>query len=109
MAKYRKCLPSGKNAGQRCEVYTDASSLVSGAGKPPLALICSNGAIGEGENTITPLELHAPPRPSWASQSACAVVAFNSIIFIFPPAKNPSECPSGDQNGKMASMVSGNR
>ena len=51
------------------------SNFVSGVGEPPLALTCSKAPIGDGENTMTPVGLHAPPRPSCASQTVCAVVA----------------------------------
>src|ERR1700756_3336079 len=107
MAKYKKCFPSGRKNGQRWEEYTAGSSFVSGIGEPPLILICESGAIGDAEKTITPLGLHAAPRPSCASHSACAVVPLSSNTFILPSAKNPIERPSGDQKGKMALLVSG--
>src|SRR5579884_1502629 len=107
IAKYRKCLPSGRKNGQRCEECRLVSNFVSGVGEPPLALTCSKAPIGDGENTITPVELQAPPRPSCASQIACAVVALRSMIRSLPLAKNPSERLSGDQKGKIASLVSG--
>src|SRR5579864_7504801 len=107
MAKYKKCLPSGRKNGQRCDEYTAGSSFVSEAEEPPLTLICESGAMGDAEKTITPLGLHVAPRPSCASQSVCAVVLLSSNVFILPSAKNPIERLSGDQKGKMALLVSG--
>src|SRR5579864_2626789 len=106
MAKYRKCVPSGRENGQRWEVW-DSSSLVSEVGEPPLALTCIKAAVGAGENTITPLGTHAPPRPSRASQTTWAALPSISIVFNLFPAKNPIERLSGDQKGKIALSVSG--
>src|SRR5262252_9032193 len=107
MAKYKKCVPSGRKMGHRCEEYRAGFSLVTSEGAPPEALIWDNAAMGEGENTITPLILQLAPRPSCASQRICAVVALSSIVFSLPFAKNPRDRLSGDQKGKMASLVSG--
>src|SRR5271169_2744837 len=85
----------------------DGSNFVSGVGVPPLALTCMSAAVGAGENTITPPGPHAPPRPIVTSQTTCDAPPSISIVFNLFPAKYPMERPSGDQNGKIASLVSG--
>ncbi len=52
-----------------------------------------------GENTMIPVWLHVPPRALGASASVCAGPPDTSMRFSFPSAKNPSDCPLGDQNG----------
>ena len=37
----------------------------------------------------------------------CTFPPFSSTVFNFPPAKNPSERPSGDQKGEAAPSVPG--
>ena len=56
---------------------------------------------------MTPSLFHAPPRPVWASQSVCTGPPDKSSLFNLPSAKNPSDLPSGDQNGKLAPSVLG--
>src|ERR1700733_7416722 len=102
------CLPSGRKAGQRCDVCRDGSILVSGsAGAPSFALTFIKGASGAGENTITPAEPHAPPRPCGAAATSVGGPPFRSTRFIspFPTIKNASERLSGDQKGKVAPAV----
>src|SRR5271166_726544 len=107
MAKYRKCVPPGRKNGQRWEECRLVSNVVSGVGEPPLALTCSKAPIGDGENAMTPVGLQAPPRPSCASQTVSAVVALRSMVRSLPLAKKPRARLSGDQKGKIASLVSG--
>src|SRR6516164_9528829 len=103
MARYRKCFPSGRANGQRCDVWRKESILVISTGVPPLALTRRMGEFGDAENRIFPSGPQAPPRPSWASQTMTGAPPLSSIVFNFPSAKNPSEPPLGDQKGKNAS------
>src|SRR5579872_953304 len=101
MARYRKCLPSGKKAGQRCDVCCAGSSLVRGSTVWLPGPIFINGAFGPGEKMIVPSGPHAPPRPGGESSAkSTAVPALISTFFSPPREKNPSQRLSGDQNRK---------
>src|SRR5277367_3911830 len=106
MARYQKCLPSGRKNGQRCEVCWAASIFVTATGVPPLVLTRIKGAMGLGENRITPSAPQAPPRPKMTSASDCAEPPLISIVFSLFSAKKPSDRLSGDQKGKIAPSVS---
>jgi len=43
-ARYKKCLPYGRNTGQRYEEYLDVSTFINSRGWPPLA---ETAEIGE--------------------------------------------------------------
>src|SRR5580658_37627 len=63
------------------------------------------GAVGAGENRISPLGPQAPPRPSGTSQTICVEPPSRSTVLSLPSAKNPRERLSGDQKGKVAASV----
>ena len=52
-----------------------------------------------GVNAIVPSSAQEPPRGCGASQSVTAAPPERAIFFIRPSAKNPTDWPSGDQNG----------
>ena len=67
---------------------------------PPLAGTRYKGSVAERVNTIVPSAFHAPPRVFiGASARACTSPPAMSIRFNWPPAKNPTDRLSGDQNG----------
>src|SRR5580698_3167774 len=101
MARYRKCLPSGRKNGQRWEVCCVKSSFVTGTGVPPPAFTRISGDCVLAEKRITPSAPHAPPRPKGASATTCTE-PLKSTVFNLPSAKNPSDRLSGDQKGKTA-------
>src|SRR5262245_12969027 len=93
-----KCLPSGKNAGQRCaSSFVVVSRVVTGAGSPPFALTRNSGERSSGENKIVPSVLHAPPYIDGASAISSILPLERSTVLSFPPEENPSDIPSGDQ------------
>src|SRR5712671_4372923 len=60
----RKCRPSGKKLGHRCEFSWRApSSSVNGWAVPPEAETCRSGARFVGLKTISPEEPQVAPRP----------------------------------------------
>src|SRR5713101_362173 len=65
---------------------------------------CS-GPLMFGAKRMTPFSFQAPPRPSWASHSACTGPPAASTFLSLPLEKNPRYFPSGDQNGNMPSSV----
>jgi len=67
-------------------------------GSPPEAGMRDSGLPGPRANNIVPSGPHVPPRPL-ASASVCGDPPPMSIRFSLPPAKNPTERLSGDQNG----------
>src|SRR5687768_11474603 len=58
-----------------------------------------------GPNTMVPVGLHAPPFPSGATQMKTGTPPAIATFISLPPAKNPSDLPSGDQNGCFAPSV----
>ncbi len=54
---------------------------------------------------MTPSGLQFPPCPQGASASVRGGPAAASIVLSLPPAKNPMDLPSGDQNGNLALSV----
>src|SRR5271170_4950803 len=104
MNRYRKCFPSGRKNGQRCEVCA-GSTLVMGTGVPPLALTRTIGDCASGANKIVPPGAQVPPRPKGASQTANGDPPLRSIVFNLAPAKKPTDRLSGDQKGKVAPSV----
>src|SRR5580704_9562760 len=97
----KKCSPSGKKTGQRCETIFVASYAfsVSGPRLLPSAFIFHNQPAACGEKTITPLRLQLPPRPLVAVASAWGVPPETATFFNLPSAKNATYASSGDQNG----------
>ncbi len=62
---------------------------------------CISGPFADGANMIVSDWFHVPPSPdpSPVSQMTCANAPETAIFFSFWSAKNPTNCPSGDQNG----------
>jgi len=61
-----------------------------------------------GAKMITPREFQLPPRPNGASQMDLTDdFPSAATFFSCPSAKNPSDWPSADQNGKVAPSVPG--
>ena len=56
---------------------------------------------------MVPSGAHADASGAELSANACTFPPFSSTVFNFPPAKNPSERPSGDQKGEAAPSVPG--
>src|SRR6266481_215956 len=105
-ARKRKCRPSGRKYGQRCEIsFFDTSSVVTGTDTPPEAETRWMGELTLGAKRMVPSRFQVPPRPSAASQSVRAGPPEGSMILSLPPAKNPTNRPSGDQKGYLAPLV----
>src|SRR5580693_2473238 len=106
LAQYKKCLPSGRKAGQRWLFsLRDISNFEIVSVFPPAAETRSNGDVVLGVKTIVPSEPQAPPRAFATSHKLCGGPPSALIFFSLPLAKNPNSCPSADQNGYMASSV----
>ena len=103
----RKWMPSGRKTGHRCEFSPRSKSTsVAGCTGPPSAdTLASPSKIMLGPNTIVPVGLHAPPFPSGASQMTTGTPPATATFISLPRAKNPSDVPSGDQNGCFAPSV----
>src|SRR5580700_4964913 len=97
----KKCSPSGKKTGQRCETFLEGSNAfsVTGARLLPSAFIFHIHPAAWGEKTITPLGLQLPPRPLVAVASVCGAPPESATFFNLPSAKNATKASSGDQNG----------
>jgi len=54
---------------------------------------------------MVPSAFQVAPRPLGASHTSEGVPPSTATVFSLPPAKKPSERPSGDQNGKVALSV----
>src|SRR5579859_6098368 len=78
-----------------------------GTAFPPAALTRKSGEFAAGRNRIVPSGAHAASSAHELSASVCRFPPFNSTVFNLPPAKNPSERPSADQNGFAAPSVPG--
>src|SRR5579863_2244015 len=78
-----------------------------GTAFPPAALTRKSGEFAAGRNRIVPSGAHAAISAHGLSASVCRFPPFNSTVFNFPPAKNPSDRPSADQNGFAAPSVPG--
>src|SRR5215470_2665395 len=63
IAEYRKCFPSGRKNGQRCDVCKFGSIFVTSAEFPPLAFTRRIGDCALAEYRITPPGPQVPPRP----------------------------------------------
>ena len=74
-------------------------STVAGVGTPPDAETLCSAVPPAGEKTMTPSRLQEPLIPGAASHNVTGGPPATSIFFSLPPAKNPSERLSGDQNG----------
>src|SRR5947208_11147242 len=95
----KKCLPSGRNEGHRCENSRScALILVTGSGLPPVASTRQSGPDGAEEKMITPCRPHVPPRPFTPSQITCGGPPPTSMRFNFPFEKKATDWLSGDQN-----------
>ena len=82
-----------------------ASSVVAGIAVPPDAGTRWSGPLSLGEKTITPSGLQLPPCPMGAFASVSGGPPAASIVLSLPPAKNPMDLLSGDQNGNLAFSV----
>src|ERR1700691_3462066 len=78
-----------------------------GIALPPAAEIRNNGEPGTGRNRMVPSGAPADASGAELSANACTFPPFSSTVFNFPPAKNPSKRPSGDQKGDAAPSVPG--
>src|SRR5579872_5397625 len=58
-----------------------------------------------GTNKIIPFSFQVPPNGKGASANVSTGPPEARTVFNFPSAKNPTEWPSGDQNGRSASSV----
>src|ERR1700682_4275862 len=76
-------------------------------GAPPAAEMRDSPVQMPGEDKMTPSGFPAPPLPLRASHRICGVPPNAVVFFNFPSAKKPRDCPSGDQNGKLAPSVPG--
>ena len=72
---------------------------------PPPAATRQMPRLGAGVKRMTPSRFQLPPRPSGASASTCGAPPVVSTVLSLPPAKNPTDRPSADQNGNAASSV----
>src|SRR5262245_49367976 len=72
---------------------------------PPVADTRIKGLVRLGANTITPSAFQVPPPPLVAGPRDCGAPLPRSNRLSAPPAKKPTECPSGDQKGKVAPSV----
>jgi hypothetical protein len=108
-ARYRKCFPSGRNAGQRCVVYLSVNFVTTAQEFLPSPIPGRWASCIEEKTRWSrshPRMLHAR---SGASQMMSRRPAAMSMRFSLPSAKKPIERLSGDQKGKVASSVPGNR
>src|ERR1700734_2226170 len=78
-----------------------------GIALPPAAEIRNSGEPDTGRNRMVPSGAHADALGEELSAKVCTFPPFSSTVFNFPPAKNPSERPSGDQKGEAAPSVPG--
>src|SRR3954467_14559063 len=95
VAEKKKCRPSGRNQGKRCEI-SPGRSLVTGLAIPPPAETRTSGPFTEAVNRITPPLLppdpsgsQDPPRPPDTSARVSTAPPTASIRWSLPPAKNP--------------------
>src|SRR4051812_24968414 len=82
-------------------------SVTSSTG-PPRAGTRLIGALTPGANRMVPSGPQAPPRAVGASAITIGEPPATSIRFSLSSAKNPSDLPSGDQNGNETPPVPGN-
>ena len=74
---------------------------------PPAADTTDIGAPGHRRYRILLSRLQLPPRDTLAGAIACGGPPATAIVRSEPLAKKPSDRLSGDQNGCVASSVSG--
>ena len=87
-AQYKKCLPSGRNEGQRWLFSArDGSNFDAGSEVPPAADTRNSDCVADGVNTITPSGLHEPPRPLTASHTFWGGPPLALILFTLPGMK----------------------
>ena len=96
----------GSNCGQRFE-SSSLSSSMSGVGVPPSEGIRAMGLPAIRDTTILPSSPHVPPRPLGASHKFSGMPPSKDSFFNLPPAKNATDCPSGEKNGPKAPSVPG--
>src|SRR4051812_11182310 len=87
-ARYRKCSPSGRKDGHRCQ-RSPPSSVVTVVGFPPFAgtFISDPGVAPPKTITSSPLQV-APPSPSspsGASQTSKGTPPRTVTVLSFPP------------------------
>ena len=103
-------MPSGRNAGQQCEVSpSDGSSSVAGSTPRP-----SPPTRNSPAHDRRPARIRSCPRRSTFRRTEIVRLRertgappFNATFINRPLAKNPSDALSGDQNGCAASSVPG--
>src|SRR5687768_7170407 len=79
-----------------------------GSACPPASdTFASEDPIRSGLKTMMPDSLQVPPRPSGALATTTGAPSANATFINFPRAKNPTDFPSGDQNGCFAPSVPG--
>src|SRR5215831_8180404 len=102
---YKKCRPSGKKLGHRCDPScSEPSSLVTSETVPPLDATLKIPVFPLA-NRIVPSLPQDAPRGIPALASTCTGPPPAGIFLIFPSAKNPIQWPSGDQKGFEADSV----
>src|SRR5215472_4241873 len=86
-ARYRKCLPSGRNNGQRWLSCFDLSITVIGVGVPPVAATFEIVLWKSGEKIIVPSAFQLPPRPMGAEHTSVGDPPSMDTVLSLPPAK----------------------
>src|SRR5262245_36609365 len=101
----RKCVPSGKNCGNRCcPSWREASSSMTGETGPPDAET-RRMPVEPVEKRIVSPGPHVAGRKSATLAIVCGGPPALAIFFSFPSAKKPTHRLSGDQNGYSAPSV----
>ncbi len=101
-------LPPGRTCGQRW-LSSPAASSVTRVTVPPVDRHERQAAavIERGDD----LPVLAPTRAAAgrASHKATGSPPASRVFFSFPPAKNPTHCPSGEKKGRVRSFRAGQR
>src|SRR5579862_6139420 len=89
----------GRTCGQRCAVSPCVNS-VTGVGVPPAEEIRDKPPFAVSVRMMLPSSPQLPLRlvPPPVSQRGIAAPPSTEIFSSFPPAKNPTHCPSGEKN-----------
>src|SRR5215471_3750415 len=96
-------LPPGRISGQRWEVSPFLrSGMVRGFGVPPAAGTRNRPEVPDGARTMVLSAPQLAPRPRGALQRLEGAPPVRETFFSLPPAKNPTDCPSGEKNGASA-------
>src|SRR5215469_16431460 len=86
-ARNRKCLPSGRNTGQRWRSYFDLSITVIALGVPPVAVTFEIVLWMLGEKMMVPSAFQLPPRPMGAEHTSVGDPPSIDTVLSLPPAK----------------------